>query len=125
MAGQLLVGRGRELREVTDDAFTAALHHLPGHMAERLAFMSPEHHLVRDFTVRELPRRGRALSPRQIAAGIGLDPRRVENILDELERHLFFLVRDRRGHVNWAYPVTTSRTAHRLSFSTGERLFGA
>jgi hypothetical protein len=94
-------------------------------MAERLAFMSRDHHAVRDFVVREMPRHRRRLSPRQIAAvtGVGFD--RVLAILSDLEKHLFFLVRNSEGDVNWAFPVTTDVTAHRLSFSSSENIFGA
>jgi len=49
----------------------------------------------------------------------------VKTLLDELERNLFFLVRNGAGDVNWAFPVTSDRTPHRLRFDTGERIFGA
>jgi len=94
-------------------------------MASRLAFMSRDHHTVRDFVVRELPRQDRPLSPIQIAQVTGLGPRNVSAILSELERNLFFLVLDSEGSVSWAFPVTTSKTPHRLTFSTGEKIFGA
>jgi hypothetical protein len=55
----------------------------------------------------------------------GSDLHRVSTILSELEEHLFFLVRNSEGDVNWAFPVTTDPTAHRLSFSSGENIFGA
>ncbi|MBV9342751.1 MAG: hypothetical protein JO159_17945 [Acidobacteria bacterium] len=94
-------------------------------MKSRLAFMSREHHAVRDFVVRELPRQERSLSPIQIAQVIRLPAANVSAILEELEEHLFFLVRDSEGNVTWAYPVTTSPTPHQLMFSTGEKIFGA
>ena len=91
-----------------------------------LAFMTPQHHAVRNFVVRELPRNhGRPLSPSQIARSLRLDLGLTVRLLDDLERHLFFLVRDRRGDVSWAFPVTSDRTPHALRFSTGERIFGA
>jgi DNA-binding MarR family transcriptional regulator len=108
-----------------DDAFVKSVKGLPARMASRLAFMSRDHHTVRDFVVRELPRQDRPLSPSQIAAVIGLTLQSVSAILTELERNLFFLVRDREGNVSWAFPVTTSQTPHRLTFSTGETIFGA
>lgn len=125
MSGQVIVGKGRELRAIPDDAFLKAMNGLPKRMAERLAFMSSEHHTVRDFVVREIPRQSRPLSPRQIASVTALNLRRVSAILSELEKNLFFLVRDSEGNVNWAFPVTTDQTAHRLSFSTGEKIYGA
>ena len=91
-----------------------------------LDFMTPQHHAVRNFVVRELPRNhGRPLSPARIGQSLGLDPRRAVSLLEDLERHLFFLVRDARGDVSWAFPVTSDPTPHRLLFSTGENIFGA
>jgi hypothetical protein len=125
MSGQIIVGKGREIRNVPDDEFVNAVNHLPERMAERLAFMSRDHHTVRDFVVREMPRQRRPVSARRIAMVTGIDFHRVPTILSELEKHLFFLVRNLEGDVNWAFPVTTDPTAHRLSFSSGENIFGA
>jgi len=94
-------------------------------MDQLLDFMTPAHHAVRNFAVAELPRGGKALTPERIAARLGLDLSRVIGVLDDLERHLFFVVRNARGSVSWAFPVTVERTPHRLRFSTGESLFGA
>ena len=94
-------------------------------MASRLAFMSRNHHSVRDFAVRELPRQDRPLSPMQITQVTGLAPQDVSAILADLERNLFFLVREPEGNVSWGFPVTTSETPHLLRFSTGEKIFGA
>ena len=95
-------------------------------MEDRLAFLTPRHHTVRNFVVRELPRNGgKPLRPSQISQATGLDLSDVTALLDELERNLFFLVRNPAGGVSWAFPVTSDRTPHRLHFSTGERIFGA
>jgi len=95
-------------------------------MGDHLTFMTPRHHAVRNFVVRELPRNGgRPLSLGQIAKALQLDPQLVTGLLDDLEKHLFFLVRNGRGEVSWAFPVTTDQTPHRLRLSTGERIFGA
>ena len=61
----------------------------------------------------------------QIARSLRLDATVVPDLLGDLEEHLFFLVRNPRGEVSWAFPVTSERTPHRLRFSTGERIFGA
>jgi len=124
-SGHILLGIGREIRAVPDDAFVQSVKALPARMASRLAFMSRDHHVVRDFVVRELPRQDRPLSPIQIAQVTGLTLHDVSAIVAELERNLFFLVRDADGNVGWAFPVTTSETAHRLTFSTEETIFGA
>ena len=95
-------------------------------MDDPLAFMTPRHHAVRNFVVMELPRNhGRPLGPAQIAGAFGMEEAVVNQLLDDLEKHLFFLVRDRRGQVSWAFPVASDRTPHRLRFSTGERIFAA
>ena len=125
MSGHILVGVGREIHRAEDDGFVQVVKSLPARMASRLAFMTRNHHVVRDFAVREMPRQDRSLSPLQIAQVTALDSKEISAILADLERHLFFLVRDSDGNVRWAFPVTTSRTPHRLTFSTGENIFGA
>jgi hypothetical protein len=85
-----------------------------------LGFMSDDHHRVRDYVVRELPRAGVPLAPESIAPALGLALPHVTAILDELEKHLTFLFRNARGEVTWAYPVTVDATPHRAHLSTGE-----
>jgi hypothetical protein len=125
MSSDILLGVGRDIQTTPDDAFVKSVMGLPARMASRLAFMSRDHHVVRDFVVRELPRQDRPLSPIQIAQVTGLTHQIVSAILAELEKKLFFLVRNSEGNVSWAFPVTTSRTPHCLTFSTGEKIFGA
>jgi hypothetical protein len=121
----ILRGAGREIHPVPDEDFLQAMKSLPTRLAAQLAFMSREHHQIRDFAVREMPRESRPLAPLKIGQVTALDQARVVAILADLERHLFFLVRDADGNVSWAFPVTTCPTAHRLTFSTGEKTFGA
>ena len=125
MNKHILLGVRREIQSMPDDAFVKSVKGLPARMRGRLAFMSGDHHVVRDFVVRELPRQDRPISPIQIAQTTGLNLQTVSAVLRELERNLFFLVRNREGNVSWAFPVTTSRTPHHLTFSTGEKIFGA
>lgn len=96
------------------------------HQADaRLGFMSPAHHRVRNFVVRELPRLGEPMSPEFIAQALHLPDDQVRAILDELERHMTFIFRNAQGAVVWAYPVTAAATPHHLTFSTGERINAA
>jgi hypothetical protein len=125
MKDVILVGRGREISELPRAEWEARLSAAPERIARRLDFMSAEHHMVRNFAVTELPRSGRPLRPDFIARGLGLAHARVNTILDDLERHLFFLVRNGEGEVSWAFPVTTDETPHRLRFSTGEQVYAA
>ena len=122
---RILRGTGREIGDVPDVAFREAMRDLPAKMEARLSFMSPDHHAVRDFVVREIPRESRPIPPATIAHATGISLDRVNRLLDELEKQLFFLVRDAAGDVSLAFPVTASRTPHRLLFSSGERTFGA
>ena len=95
------------------------------HNTERLAFMSPEHHAVRNFAVTELPRAGQPLAPETIAPRLDLPLERVLAILADLEKHMTFLFRNAQGAVAWAYPVTVEPTPHRVTFSSGEKLYAA
>ena len=121
----VLIGRGDQILEVPQSMWESHLDHDPDHAQQRLAFMTPDHHRVRRFVVRELPRRGKALDPGLIAAELGLSKPMTVKILAALERELFFLVRNDQGQVVWAFPVTVESTPHRLTFDSGEQIFAA
>ena len=91
----------------------------------RLDFMSEEHHAIRRSAVTELVRTAQPIEPETFSQQLNIPFSRTVEILDELERNLFFLVRNDEGAVSWAFPVTTDQTPHKLTFSTGERLYGA
>ena len=122
----ILVGARETINRVSDSGFKAALAKIPDQCAARLAFMTREHHLIRNLVVRELPRENsRPIRVDWLAATLGLPLPKVHAIVEELERHLFFLVRNEAGEISWAFPVTTEPTPHRLTSSTGERAYGA
>ncbi|MCP4658613.1 MAG: hypothetical protein GY856_24650 [bacterium] len=125
MSETLLTGQSSEMTEMPRTTWEGHLAAVPEGMARRLAFMSEDHHRVRYHAVEQIARLGAALPPAAIARDLELAPERVTTILDELEKNLFFLVRNDAGAVEWAYPVTAAQTPHRLVFSTGERLHGA
>ena len=126
MRDVVLIGEGPRIREESAATWSRRLAGAGERCRERLAFMTSEHHAVRNYAVRELPRNhGRPLAPEAIARGVGLPRPRVEAILEELERQRFFLVRDDDGAVDWAFTVTVEPTPHRLRFSSGETLWGA
>jgi hypothetical protein len=91
----------------------------------RLGFMSEEHHLVRNFVVRQLPDIGEPLSPEFIAQKLTLPVSQVNVILEELEKHPNFLFRNEQGAVTWVYPVTVDKTPHHVTFTTGEQIYAA
>ena len=130
MEDTVLIGEGPVFRRISSEAWKQALEQAPGRIAPRLEFMSEEHHLLRNFVVRRLPSAGaEGLSPELIARELSLSIDRCEALLDELERNLFFLVRDPSGrgqtNVTWAFPVTVEPTPHLIRFSTGESTYGA
>jgi hypothetical protein len=125
MEERILLAQGESITEIPRKDWEAGLAAVPAHVAEGLAFMTGDHHRVRDFVVRELPRAGAPLTPVFIARGLGLEEAQVIPLLEELERHRTFLFRNPAGAVAWAYPLTVDETPHRVSFSTGERLYAA
>jgi hypothetical protein len=90
-----------------------------------LIFMKAEHHRVRDFVVREMPRLAQPTPPETIAQSLNMELERVVSIVDELEKNMSFLFRDEQGAVTWAYPVTAEPTPHRITFSSGEQIYAA
>ncbi len=126
MKDVILIGRREKILEVSAESWRKHLAGAQHHTAAIFSFMTGDHHLVRNFAVRELPRNhGKPLSAEDISRKLHLPLSSVTAILDDLEKHLFFLVRNETGEVSWAFPVTTERTPHRLSFSSGERIFAA
>jgi len=126
MKDVILIGRGEMILEVPAEEWRKHLAAARHHSSSRLNFMTGNHHLVRNFVVSALPRnRGDALRPEDISRRLNLPLTRVNAILEDLQKHLFFLVLNSAGEVSWAFPVTSEKTPHRLSFGTGEHVFAA
>ena len=125
MGNTLLMRRRRRMLRVPAAVWKRDVRSEARRAAARLGFMGPDHHRIRDFVVAELPRVRQPLSPEAIADGVGLETERVGEILDELEAHLTFLYRRDGRNVDWAYPVTTEETPHRVTLDNGERFFAA
>jgi hypothetical protein len=125
MEEKILLGRNEQILEFPQASWKQHLAQIPEHSQDRLGFMTPDHHQVRYFVVKELVNKGQPIRPEWISAMLNLPLEQVKVILDELESKLFFLVRNEQGAVAWAYPVTVESTPHRLNFNTGEQLFGA
>lgn len=123
MSDRLLLGLGRRMVPIPRLVWRRLMAANARQMRAGLAFMSEDHHRVRDCAVLELARRGAPLPPAAIAAQLGLPVDRVQAILDQLERRLTFIVRNADGNVTWAYPVTVDETPHRAAFSTGEEAY--
>ncbi len=125
MKNSLLLGLRRFLVPIPPLIWNSEIARSEKNGAARLAFMSADHHRVRNFVVSELPRAGAPLPPGLIARCLDLPPERVVTILDELEKHMTFLFRNPQGQVTWAYPVTVDPTPHHITFSTGEQIYAA
>ena len=126
MKDVILIGRRETMLEVPADKWRKHLAQARHHTAAALSFMTSNHHLVRNFVVSELPRNhGQPLKVEDIARRLHLPVSVVTAILEDLQKNLFFLVRNIIGEISWAFPVTCDTTPHRLSFSSGERVFAA
>ena len=123
MKNRLLLGLGRFMIPIPRQVWQRAMKNNARTVRAGLDFMSEDHHKVRDFVVRELPRVGAPLTLESIAAALSLALPRVSSILDELEKHLTFLFRNAQGEVSWAYPVTVDATPHHAHLSTGEEAY--
>lgn len=125
MSARLWIGRARRMLPVPAFLWKLRVRAGADHARAGLSFMSEEHHLVREFAVRELPAIAKPLSVELIADRLSLPADRVNAILDNLEEHKTFVCRNDDGAVEWAYPVTVARTPHAVTLSTGERLYSA
>ena len=125
MVDTVLIGRGDTISHIPRRDWEQELSSAPEKISQSLEFMSHDHHLVRNFVVRELPHSGRPISLADISNGLHLSRTRTTSIVEDLEKNLFFLVRGNGAEVSWAFPVTAEETGHHLVFSTGERLDAA
>ena len=125
MPETVLVGRGQRITTIPQSQWEQELEDAPEFIRRRLEFMSPEHHAVRNFVVQELPRCGKPVSVDRISRALQLPRTRTDEIVEDLERNLFFLARREGPEISWAFPVTVDATPHHLVFSTGERLDAA
>ncbi len=125
MKENVLMGKGRKFIELPRETWDQHIAQAPQDCAKILSFMTEEHHLIRYFVVKELPHIGKPIPPELISEELKISLSSTTKILDDLERNLFFLVRNEQGEVSWAFPVTADKTPHHLTFSTGERLNAA
>jgi len=125
MEEKVLLGQDQQMLDIPQAMWKQHLTQIPQHSQGRLSFMTEKHHQVRYFVVRELVNGRKPVEPELISEMQNIPLDQVEVILEELERKLFFLVRDRQDAVAWAYPMTVEPTPHRLIFSTGEQLYGS
>ena len=125
MNRSLLMGLGRFFLRIPRPLWQQEVARGARSADKSLAFMTDEHHKVRDFVVREMPRIAEPIPPEMISRELDMPLDKVIPILDELEKKLTFLYRSEEGAVTWAYPVTVDETPHTITFSTGEHIYAA
>ena len=125
MRKPVLTGDGHRFTEISRATWEQHVTQAPQDISKMLGFMTDAHHLIRYFVVGKLPRIGKPISPEMISEELDMSLSKTTEILDDLERNLFFLVRNGQGHISWAFPVTVDKTPHQLTFSTGEKLNAA
>jgi hypothetical protein len=125
MQNNILVGRDQKMEEIPEATWLDHLGQVPQNGASRLNFMTPIHHQIRYFVVKELAYRQKPIEPGHKSEKLNIQLDKVIATLEELERKLFFLVRNEQGAVTWAYPVTVEITPHKIRFNSGERLYSA
>ena len=125
MKDKLMLGLWRYILKVPSSMWEKQVCKAKEKFEAETGFMSGEHRMVHHSVVRELSYIGKPLSPEFIAGKVNLSIERVKVILDDLEKHMTFLYRNKQGEVVWAYPVTVDKTPHQVTFNTGERLYAA
>ena len=125
MEESVLSGKGHRFENIPRDTWEKHVMLESQHMPAVLDFMTKEHHLVRNLVVKEIARTGKPVSPEEISVTLATPKSKIIALLDDLERNLFFLVRDDAGKVTWAFPVTTAKTPHQMTFNTGEKIHAA
>ena len=125
MEDKILLGRYQKRVEMPQATWKQHLGQIPQHSQSRLSFMTSAHHQIRNFVVKAMVNTQKPIEAEFISEKMNMPLELVMPILEELERKLFFIVRNDRGAVAWAYPVTVESTPHKMDFSRGECLFGA
>jgi hypothetical protein len=125
MAAKLMAGFWRCMLSIPPSLWEKQIGKQRRKIRRELGFMTEEHRAVHHLIVRELPKAGEPISPELVAEKLSLSIGRAESIFSDLEKHMTFICRNDEGMAVWAYPVTVEKTPHRLTFSTGERIFAA
>ena len=99
MNKSLLLGIGRLFLRVPRPIWQQEVARGARSAEKSLAFMTENHHKVRDFAVREMPRIAEPITPETIAQNLSIELEQVISILDELEKKLTFLYLNAEGAV--------------------------
>jgi hypothetical protein len=116
----LLHGEKDRITPIPEAGWMEELLASPAHIARRLEFMPPDHRRIRNLAVTRIAAGKGPVRVDWLVARLAMTPTEVEARLDELERGLFFVVRDSRGHVNWAFPFSAEETPHVVDLGRAE-----
>src|SRR5574341_148887 len=97
MNKKILLGQDRQIIEFSQTVWEQHLTQIPLHSQTRLNFMTDAHHQIRYFVVRELVNRQKPIEPEFISEKLKIPLDRVNDILEELEHKLFFLLLNKQG----------------------------
>ena len=125
MRNTLLSGAWRYMLGVPPFLWEGRIEKARNKVKESTRFMSPDHRRIHHHVVRVLPLTGKPVSAENVAQALEIPLERTKEILQELEEHLTFLVRNDEGRILWAYPVTVEKTPHAITFDSGEHLYAA
>ena len=108
MADLILMGRGASIENIPLRDWERELSATPEHIARRLEFMSCDHHLVRNFVVRELPRLGRPISLAEISHALHLTRELYverDDFMEDAPKKFFRLSLGREVRLRYAYYI--------------------
>ncbi|RJP24267.1 MAG: hypothetical protein C4520_04495 [Candidatus Abyssobacteria bacterium SURF_5] len=125
MAAKLMAGFWRCMLSIPPSLWEKQIGKQKRKIRRELGFMTEEHRAVHHFIVRELPKLAEPISPELAAQKLSMPVERAQQVFDDLEQHMTFICRNEEAMAVWAYPVTVQKTPHRLTFSTGERIYAA
>lgn len=85
---------------------------------------SEEHFHVRKFLFMELIRLQKPISCEHIVEKLSIPIDRVRSILNAIAKNQIWIIRNEQGEVTWTYPVTVEETKFKITYSTGEQVWG-
>ena len=78
----VLSGAGHSFTEIPRKIWEQHVELAPNDISKMLRFMSPAHHLIRYFVVREMPRIGKPIAPERISRNLNMSLSKTTEILD-------------------------------------------
>ncbi len=125
MKEYVMVSRKGEIAEINLDEWKKMLVGASKFLTKYTRFMSDDHHLVRNYVVRELSKYTEPIKPEEVSEALNIPVDRVRTCLEDIHKAHAFLHLDKVGDVEWACPGTLADSPHKVTYSTGEKIHGA